>query len=89
MRRDQVGDMDVIPDAGAVWGWIIGSIDADRRALPEAACSTRGSGTLRLMGFAAVGQCPGGVEIAQGGILQAIDLPIPFQRTSTINFVWP
>ncbi|MEJ2449009.1 MAG: hypothetical protein P8Y37_13865, partial [Anaerolineales bacterium] len=74
-------DVDVIADAGAVRGGVVGPVDLDPLALSERDLEhKRNEMGFGLMGFALAGESPGGVEIAQGGVAQAEDLAVEGQH---------
>src|ERR1017187_944617 len=86
MGVGQIGDMDVIADAGAVGGGIVVAIDADRLAASEGYIEDeRNEVGFRFVGFAA-GDAAGAfrstrdVEVAERGVAQAVDSIEPLEH---------
>ena len=82
MRLSEIGDMNVVSNAGAVGGGIVGSEDLQFRS--GAGCRAQGERdevTLRLMQFADfsafVGS--GGIEVAQAGEAKPVGTIVSFQ----------
>ena len=80
MGLSQVGDMDIIPDAGAVLGGIVVAKHADRLSLSQGHLENDGDQMgLRIVGLADLAGDMGtaGVEVAQGHVFQAVGLGNP------------
>src|SRR5258708_18807767 len=81
MRRDQIGNMDVIADTVSIGSWVIRPKDRNIPALSQRyAQNQRDQVGLRLMSFPASGQSTAGIEVAQGRKMHAVDLPVPIQN---------
>ena len=86
MGVGQIGDVNIVADAGAVGGGIVVAIDADRRATPQSYIEhERNQMGFRVVGFAAgdaIGAfgSPSDIEVAQRGVAQAVDSIEPPQH---------
>ena len=86
MRVGQVGDVDVVADAGAVGGGIVVAVDANGGASPERDVEDeRNQVGFRVVGFAAgdalgTFRRAGYVEVAQRGIAQAVNAIEPAEH---------
>src|SRR5215213_3268353 len=80
MRRDQIRNVDVIADAGAIRCGIVGAVDLRGLTLTQRNTQDkRNEMGFGLVRFAALGQRATGIEITQGGKMQSMDLSIPIQ----------
>ena len=79
----QVVDVDVVADAGAVGRGVVGAEDVDRLALAERDLQDeRDEVRFGVVVFAdrAVGGGAGGVEVAEGGVAEAVGVRVVGQR---------
>src|SRR5581483_5732533 len=81
MGLGQINDVDIIPDAGAVGRGIIGAVNLALGGLAERDFEdVRDEVGFDAMMFAEFLAGAGGVEIAEGDKLEAVDLVIPVQH---------
>src|SRR6266436_7960343 len=74
MRAGEIAHMNVITDAGAIRGGIVGAENRDVFALSERDLQREGNQVrLRHMVLAQIAGGSRGVEIAEGGVPQAVD----------------
>src|SRR4030095_8351609 len=73
--------MDVVSHAGSVGRGIVVSVDVDQPSASGGRLEyQRDQMGFRIVPFAAPPACPGGVEVAQRSMTQAVSLPVPVQR---------
>ena len=83
MGVGQIGDVDVVADAGAVGGGIVVAVDADGGAAAQGHIEDEGNQMgLGFVGFAAGDAagafgCAGHIEVAQGGEAEAMNAVKP------------
>src|SRR6185437_10409 len=73
--------MNVVADAGAVFGWVIPAVDFDALAAAQRHVENeRDDMRLGLMGLAASFDGSGDVEVAEAGVAEAVDAVEPFEH---------
>jgi len=77
----EVGYVDVVADAGAVGGGIVFAEDEDLFAAAEGNVEDEGDDVgFGLVGLAAVGEGSGYVEVAEGGVAEAVEAVEPAEH---------
>jgi len=77
----KIGDVDVVANTGAVGGVVVVAEDEDFFATAEGDVEDEGNDVgLGLVGFAAVGERAGYVEVAEGGVAEAVDAVEPAEH---------
>jgi len=81
VRRDEVGDVDVVTDARAVGRGIVVAVDAGGSPLAERDLqNARDEVAFGVVGFAAIRSRARRVEISQAGVTQAMNLAVPLEH---------
>ena len=81
VRARQIADVDVIADAGSVGRFVVGAKNRDEFAFAlRDLQNQRNQMRFGMVGFALVCGRAGGVEIAQAGVTQSVDLVKPLEH---------